>query len=445
MNEVGLKKDIGFKEALSIAIGQSIGTGIMAMMGQAIGLTGNGVPFAFIGAAFLVILLFLPTAVMGSTIPTTGGAYMQCSRLIGPRYGIFYVLLFMSYNITLSLYAISFADYLGSLIPGISFKLVGIGLLTLFYVLNLIGIKFAAFAQKVMVIVLLSALILFVIFGVPQVNMEAFTNENILPNGIVGLMTASALMTFAVGGSNVISNLGGEMKNPGRDIPLCMILGTSVVGVFYAFMGMVASGVLPWEQVANKNLSEVAKTILPGPLYAYFIVGGALFAIATTLNSVFGWVTKPLLAASRDGYLPKVLSKVHPKFGTPYVLLTIFYLIGVIPVLCGVSLQVVSSYGSGISIFMTIVPITASMFLHKRYPEACKKAFFILKPTTMNIIGIIALILALIQTYLLFQTLPVPAIIGAMIYCAAAFCLAIYLEKRGNKILYTGDASKDFM
>ena len=251
-------------------------------------------------------------------------------------------------------------------------------------------------------------------------------------------------MTFAVGGSNVISNLGGEMKNPGRDIPLCMILGTGIVGVFYAFMGMVASGVLPWQQVANKNLSEVARAILPGPLYTYFIVGGALFAIATTLNSVFGWVTKPLLAAARDGYLPKALSKVHPKFGTPYVLLTMFYLIGIIPVLTGVSLQTVSTYGSGISIFMTIVPITASMFLHKRYPEACKKAFFILKPTTMKVIGVVALVLALVQTYLLFQTLPVPAIIGAMCYCAAAFGLAIYLEKRGGKTLYTGDAAKDF-
>lgn len=441
---VTLKKDIGFKEALSIAIGQSIGTGVMAMTGQAIGFTGNGVVLAFIIAAFLVIVLFLPTAIMGSTLPATGGAYMYGARLLAPRWGVFYVLIFLSYNITLSLYAISFADYMQSLVPGIPFKLVGASLLTLFYVLNLIGVKSAAMVQKIMVLVLLSAFVLFIGYGMPQVNFEAFTTDNVVPNGIVGLMTASALMTFAVGGSNVIANMGGEMKNPGRDIPLCMILGTGIVGVFYAFLGLVASGVLPWTQVANKNLSEVARAILPGPLYTYFIIGGALFAIATTLNSVFGWVTKPLLAAAADGYLPSVLTRVNKRFGTPHVLLTMFYLIGIVPVITGVSLQTVSTYGSGISIFMTIIPIAASTQLHKRYPEACKKAFFILKPGTMNAVAVVAMILVVIQTYLLFQTLPVAAIIGAMLYGLAALGLSIYMEKRAGKVLYTGDAEKDF-
>lgn len=442
--EVSLKKSIGFKEALSIAIGQSIGAGIMAMTGSAIGLTGNGVVLSFIFAAAFVIIIFMPTAVMGSTLPATGGAYMYCSRLIAPRWGLFYVLIFMSYNVTLSLYALSFADYMQSLIPNIPFKLVAASLLTFFYVLNLVGIKQAAFVQNIMVVVLVSAFALFIGYGMPQVNFDAFVADNIIPNGIVGLLTASALMTFAVGGSNVISNLGGEMKNPGRDIPLCMILGTSIVGILYAFLGMVASGVLPWEQVANKNLSIVAKAILPGSLYTYFIVGGALFAITTTLNSVFGWVTKPLLAASRDGYLPPVLSKIHPKFGTPYILLTIFYLIGLVPVLTGVSLQFVSTYGSGIAIFMTIVPITASIFLHKRYPEACEKAFFVLKPKTMNIVAVMALFLAIVQVYLLFKQLPVKAIVGAMIYALLAFGLSVYLEKHKGKVLYTGDADKDF-
>lgn len=445
MSETGtLKKDIGFKEALSIAIGQSIGTGVMAMTGQAIGFTGNGVVFSFIIAAFLVILLFLPTAIMGSTLPATGGAYMYGSRLLAPRWGILYVLIFLSYNITLSLYAISFADYMQSLVPGIPFKLVGGGLLTLFYILNLVGVKSAAMVQKIMVIVLLSAFVLFIGYGMPQVNFAAFTSDNVVPNGMVGLMTASALMTFAVGGSNVIANLGGEMKNPGRDIPLCMILGTGVVGVFYAFLGMVASGVLPWTQVANKNLSEVARTILPGPLYTYFIIGGALFAIATTLNSVFGWVTKPLLAAAADGYLPSVLSRVNKRFGTPHVLLTMFYLIGIVPVITGISLQTVSTYGSGISIFMTIIPIAASTQLHKKYPEACKNAFFILKPKTMNAVAILALALAAVQTCLLFQTLPVAAIIGAVVYGLAALALSIYMEKRSGRVLYSGDAKKDF-
>lgn len=445
MNEnAALRKDIGFKEALSIAIGQCIGTGIMAMTGQAIGYTGRGVVFAFIIAAFLTILLYFPTAVLGSTLPATGGAYMYASRLLGPKWGVLYVLIFLTYNVTLSMYAISFADYMQSLVPDIPFKLVAIGLLTLFYVVNLLGIKSAAMIQKIMVIVLLSAFALFIVYGIPQVDMSAAAASDVVPNGMMGLLTASALMTFAVSGGNVIANMGGEMKNPGRDIPLCMILATVIVAVFYSFVGLVASGVLPWQQVADKNLSEVARTILPGPLYTYFIVGGALFAIATTLNSVFGWVTKPLLAAASDGYLPAVLSRVNSRFGSPHVLLTMFYFIGVVPVLFDISLSTVSTYGTGISIVLTLLPIAASTQLHKRYPEACKKAFFILKPNAMNLMAAVAFAMAVLQVFLLFRNLHVSIIAGAMVYICAAFGLSAYLEKRAGKQVYSGDADKDF-
>lgn len=445
MNEnASLRKEIGFKEALSIAIGQCIGTGIMAMTGQAIGYTGRGVVFAFIIAAFLTIMLYFPTAVMGSTLPATGGAYMYSSRLLSPRWGILYVLIFLTYNVTLSMYAISFADYMQSLIPDIPFKLVAVGLLTLFYVINLVGIKSAAMVQKIMVIVLLSAFALFIVYGIPQVDISGFTADNVAPNGIVGLMTASALMTFAVSGGNVIANMGGEMKNPGRDIPVCMILATVIVAIFYSFVGLVASGVLPWQEVANQNLSEVARTVLPGPLYTYFIVGSALFAIATTLNSVFGWVTKPLLAAASDGYLPVVLSRVNSRFGTPHVLLTMFYLIGVIPVIFDISLATVSTYGTGISIVLTLMPIAASTQLHKRYPEACKKAFFILKPRAMNIMAVVAFAMAILQIFLLFRNLHISIIVGAMLYICVAFGLSVFLEKRVGKQVYSGDADKDF-
>ena len=62
----------------------------------------------------------------------------------------------------------------------------------------------------------------------------------------------------------------------------------------------------------------------------------------------------------------------------------------------------------------------------------------------MNAVAVVAMILVVIQTYLLFQTLPVAAIIGAMLYGLAALGLSIYMEKRAGKVLYTGDAEKDF-
>jgi APA family basic amino acid/polyamine antiporter len=127
-------------------------------------------------------------------------------------------------------------------------------------------------------------------------------------------------------------NLGGEAKNPVRDIPLAMIISTLSVAVLYALLAYVAAGVLPVEQVAGKPLTQVAETVLPKPLFIFFIVGGAMFALASTLNSQFAASTKPLLQGSSDGWLPRKLAYIHPKFKTPWVWLILIGAIAVIDI-----------------------------------------------------------------------------------------------------------------
>ncbi len=313
-SEQNLKKVLGFKEVLSIAMGQTIGSGVMAMTGIAIGMTGRGVVLAYILSSVFVVFMSIPTMMMGSALPTTGGAYRYASRLGRPVAGLVYMLIYLAYNITLALFALSFADYMQSLIPGVPFKLCAAGILTLMYVTNLFGMQWAAKLQNLMVVVMIIAFAVFIGNGMPQVDFSAFSSmEQLAPNGFVTLITTAGLLTFATGGANVVASLGSEMKNPGRDIPLGMAVGTLAVGVIYAFMALIASGVLPVEQVANQNLSVVAREILSKPLFVFFIVGGAMFAIATTLNSTMSWVTKPVMAACADGWFPKGLAAVNEK------------------------------------------------------------------------------------------------------------------------------------
>lgn len=439
-----LKKVLGFKEVLNIAIGQTIGSGVMAMTGIAIGMTGKGVVFAYILSSLLVIIMTMPTAAMGSAIPTTGGSYKYITRLLSPTAGIFYIFIYMAYNITLALFAISFADYMQALIPSIPFKLVALALLTVLYLFNIFGVKSAANLQNIMVLVLASGLFLFIVYGVPEVKFDTFTAQSIMPNGFMTLLTVSGLLTFATGGANVIVNLGGEMKNPGRDIPLGMILGTVIVGVIYALMALVASGVLPVEQVAYKNLTEVANTILPKGLYVYFIVGGAMFAIATTLNSTFSWVTKPLLACCQDGWLPKKLGEVNKKYGTPHWLLTLFYIIGVIPIITGLSLETIGVLGSGISLFMALLPVAASFNLHKKYPEACGNAPFMIKPKLFKLLVGVSIVLLIIQSILLFSTLGKNAIVLSLVYAIIALIISLIISRKHKFNFYSGDVNKDF-
>src|SRR5699024_8431437 len=129
-------------------------------------------------------------------------------------------------------------------------------------------------------------------------------------DGFTGYFTAVGLVSFATGGAQVVAELGGEMKNPKRDIPLVIVVATIFVGLLYAFIASIAVGVLPIPEVAGRPLTSVAKEVLPSPVFICFMVGGAMFALATTLNATFTWVTKSLLIAIEDGYLPKTLGTV---------------------------------------------------------------------------------------------------------------------------------------
>lgn len=436
-------KTIGFKEALSIGIGQTIGSGVMAYTGIAIGMTGRGVVLAYILSSILVLALTMPIAQLGSTLPTTGGEYMYTSRILSPTLGTFYMFIYVVYNMTISVYAISFTEYLQQLVPGIPFKLIAVAMLTVFYIANIFGLRTAAMVQKIMVVVLILGLAAFVFFGLPKVDFSGFTSETMFPQGFSGIFGAAALLTFATGGANVITHLGHDMKNPGRDIPVVMAIATIVVGIIYAFIALVASGILPVEEVVNKNLGVVASTFMPAPAYLFFMVGGAMIAITTTLNSTLGWVTKPLLMFVEDGYLPKRLGAVN-KYGTPYILLTVFYIVGLVPIVSGISLSTISSIGSCAMLCRCLIPACAGFLIYKKYPEACRKSFFLFKPQLMYATVAVAAVIMLLQMQTLLSMQTQQAVIITICYVVVAFILSVIINKVRNVNFYTGDEKKDF-
>lgn len=162
------------------------------------------------------------------------------------------------------------------------------------------------------------------------------------------------------------------MKNPGRDLPRAMIGSTIFVAVIYALIGIVAVGVLPVDQVAGQSLVLVASAVLPKPLYVFFIVGGGMFAVASTLNATFTWCTKGLLIAAEEGWLPKQAASLT-KRGTPWVLLTVFYIVGVVPVLTGIDIATIAMLGNGVSLIYVMFPIFTGYLIYKKNPDAMKK------------------------------------------------------------------------
>ena len=148
-------------------------------------------------------------------------------------------------------------------------------------------------------------------------------------------ITCAVLLTWATAGGIDMVNLSAEAKNPTKDLPQVIMVSTIAIAVFYALIGVVAAGVLPVSVTADQPLDIVAKEIFPNALFLFFVIGGALLALSTTLNATFAWITKPVLQACNDGWLPQKLGYIHPKFKTPMFILVLFYIIGLIPIISG--------------------------------------------------------------------------------------------------------------
>lgn len=386
-----LKKVLGLGDLMGIGIGQIIGSGIMALTGICIALTGAGTPLAFLVAAVLVICPNTVLAVLGSAVPATGGMYTYVRDYIGKKTGFFYLALLVAGQLVLAMFALTFATYMCSLIPQLNETVVAFAILTICFVMNLLGVNIAAKLQNILVIVLLAAMGLFVIFGLPRVDWSVFSGvDAIIPNGLVDFLTGASLLTFATGGAEFLSELGGEMKNPGRDLPRAMIGSTAVVAIIYAFIGVVAVGVLPIDEVAGESLVLVAQEIFPKPVYIFFIVGGGMFAVASTLNATFTWCTKGLLIAAEEGWLPKQAAAVS-KRGTPWVLLTIFYIIGAVPILTGLDIETIALLGNGLSLIYVMFPIFTGYLIYKKNPAAMEKTSFKVKKPVLMVLTTVAL------------------------------------------------------
>ena len=399
-----LKKSLSFWDVFAIALGQVIGSGIMVLIGIGIEFTAYAIPFAFVLSACLSIIKQLPVAFMGSAMPATGGLYVYCKRILGPQVGFFYLAILLITHILIALFALGFASYAVALLPDLNVQAIALGILIVLYCVNLFGVKQAAAVQKVMIVFLLCGLSSLIFFGILEVDYTKFsTSESLFPNGWYGFGLACVVLSFSTGGAQYISELGGEMKNPHRDLPRAIIYSTALAAVFFALVSIVAVGILPIEQTAGKPLSEVAKAILPPTVYTAFIVGAGLFALATSINSTFSWATKSVLIACEDGWLPKRLAVVNKRFNTPHILLTILLVFASAPIIAGKDLRYIIMLGGGLVFICDLIPLIAAMNFEKRLPEAFTNARMNLSAKHLKLISAFGICVLMGQAALSFS------------------------------------------
>lgn len=428
-----LKRVLGKKELLSIAVGQTIGSGIFAMVGIGIAMTGRSVNIAMIIAAIFVIFQVIPMIFVSGTVRLRGGFYTQLAFLTDRRLAGFYVITHIISWTALAMYALSFADYMLSLVggAGLNKMVIAIVVLTIFYIANMFGIQNAALVQNLMMLCMCVGLTVFIVFGLPQVKPDYMAPPDFMLNGWRGLFQAGALYTWAVGGANVIIHLGAEAKNPTKDIPIIIVAATLIIATFYGLIATVAAGVLPVSEVAGQSLALVAAEIFPRPVYVFFIVCGAMFALTTTLNASFGWVTKPILQAAVDGWFPPFIARLN-RNKAPITILTLLYLECVAAVLFKLEVNTIANMAVILTNVCFALICYSAIKMPKIIPEIWNKSRFHCSDGMLKAFSWIGVITTVFQIYLLFSDLTPMDMIGNVVVLVLAAAYALWRDRSGK-------------
>ncbi len=435
-----LKRVLTRKDLFSMGVGQVIGSGIMVMSISALEMTGRSLPFAFLISSFLVLLQAIPVILLGSVVRLRGGQYSQAALLIGEKFSGFYIISYIFSNLSISMYATGLTTYIVSLVPALApyAKIASTLVLVAFFVLNYYGIEWLAKAQNVMFVLLVMGLLMFVGIGLPKVQWNGYFgntlfNQNFMSNGVLGLLEASTYLTLATGGAQTIINFSAECVNPKKDIPIVIISSTLLVAGLYALIAVCIGGILPPDQVISiGNLAPIAQSIMPAPLYYFFIICGAMFALGTTLNATVGWVTKPLLQACEDGWLPSGLARLHPKYKTPYILQLIFLVVNLFPIWFGLNIATMGKMVQIITKVILIILILGIRKLPVLWPEAWEKSPFHVSDGMLNVMTVVCVLAQGIQICLSFRNLQSRIIVFNIIMFVCAFIFAQVRYRSGK-------------
>ena len=213
---------------------------------------------------------------------------------------------------------------------------------------------------------------------------------------------------------------------------MVIIIATLSVAFLYALLATVIGGVLPADQVISiGNLAPIADMIMPKPLYYFFVIGGAGFALGTTLNSSIASNFPPMLRAARDGWFPGVLSKTN-KHGVPYVWMFIRMVLNIAVVASGFDTGVLGKWTLVIGNVTNFVIIASVGRIDKLFPEQWEKSPYHVSNGVKWLLLGCAMFTTAIQATMNLKGLTTGIIMLNVVSMAAFGGLATYLYKSGK-------------
>ena len=308
-----------------LGIGGTLSAANFVIIGEAAGMAGYAIVPIVVICGFLSLLTMFSYAELGTAIPLAGGEY-TFSKV---AYGGFTSFLtgwfeWLSNMFYAALSAIGFAYVVSYLFPQINLALTAVIVVIVFSIINLRGTKETATAETIITIIVLAILAIFIIGGWAFVTGTPVTPQTASPIGALGIFAATAYLFELYLGAEAVAAAQAEVKNPGRTIPLAIVLSAVVLIALYTSVVVVAVGIVPPDVLSEQSspIAFVAEQAM-GPAGAVLItVGLAIAGLAATNEAILAQ-SRVLYAMSRDGYMPKALCKVHKRFCTPHLAIAV--------------------------------------------------------------------------------------------------------------------------
>ncbi len=181
-----------------------------------------------------------------------------------------------------------------------------------------IGIQESAIVNTIMVVVKLAVVMFFIFYGLGYVKTANWVP--FAPTGLVGVLGGAAIVFFSFIGFDAVSSMAEETKNPQKSIPIGMLGSLAICTILYAAVSLILTGILPYKMYINDAAPVATALAATGsPLAQVLVAAGALAGMTSVLLVFQLGQPRIFMAMARDGLLPKVVSKLHPRYRTPFI------------------------------------------------------------------------------------------------------------------------------
>ncbi|GAA3979168.1 amino acid permease [Hymenobacter antarcticus] len=370
----GLERHLTVRDLTALGIAAIIGAGIFSTIGKASLDGGPAVSLLFVFTAIACAFSALCYAQFAATIPVSGSAYTYAYASFGELTAwIIGWALIMEYAVGNIVVAISWSDYFTGLMDGIGvhiplwltmgtqtghagyeavmtlmqagrplaeatpaqlegykawttapelfngFHLVidlpAFAITVAITALVYIGIKESKNASNLLV--LLKLIIVFIVIAVGAFYVQPANWTPFAPNGVGGVLKGVSAVFFAYIGFDAISTTAEECKNPQRDLPKAMMYALIICTVLYVIITLVLTGMVPYTKLGVGDPLSFVFAEVGLPKLSGLVAVSAVFAMASVLLVFQLGQPRIWLTMSRDGLLPKIFSRIHPRFHTP--------------------------------------------------------------------------------------------------------------------------------